>query len=60
MPANQKLTHTIASRVVDKVRQEDAVLYLDFTDGSTMQIKLADPASSVMIRDKSGKLEYAD
>lgn len=60
MPANQKLTHTIANRVVDKVRQDDAVLVLDFTDGSTMQIKLADPTSSVMIRDKSGKLEYAD
>jgi hypothetical protein len=33
---------------------------LGFADGSTLQIKLADPASSVMLRDKQGKLEYAD
>jgi hypothetical protein len=42
------------------VRQEGAVLHLDFADGSTMQVKLADPASSVMVRDKDDKLEYAD
>ena len=60
MPTNQKLTHVIQNRVVEKVWQEDQILYLDFTDGSTMQIKLEDPASSVMVRDAAGKLEYAD
>lgn len=55
-----RAAHVIHNRVVEKVRQEDHVLYLDFTGGSTMQIKLEDPASSVMVRDGSGKLEYAD
>jgi hypothetical protein len=60
MHANQKLTLIAAGRVVSGVRQEGEALYLDFSDGSTLQIKLADPASSVMLRDKAGKLEYAD
>jgi hypothetical protein len=60
MHANQKLTLIVAGRVVSGVRQEGEALYLDFSDGSTLQIKLADPASSVMLRDKAGKLEYAD
>jgi hypothetical protein len=58
--ANQKLTGVIAGRAVVGVRQDGAVLHLDFADGSTIQVKLADPASSVMVRDKDGKLEYAD
>jgi hypothetical protein len=60
MSTNQKLTHVIENRVVQKAQQEENVLYLDFTDGSTMQIKLEDTASSVMVRDSVGKLEYAD
>jgi hypothetical protein len=60
MAANQKLTHVIAGRAVSGVRQDGAILHLDFADGSTIQVKLADPASSVMVRDKDGKLEYAD
>ncbi len=60
MAANQKLTRTIAMRQIEKVRQEGAMLYLDFADRSMMQIMLAGPTSSVMVRDKDGKLEYAD
>jgi hypothetical protein len=60
MHANQKLTKVIAGRTVREVRQEEAALAVDFSDSSTLQIKLADPASSVMLRDKAGKLEYAD
>jgi hypothetical protein len=56
MAANQKLTHTIATRQIDRVRQENSTLYLDLADGSTMQIQLAAPTSSVMVRDKTGKL----
>ena len=59
MAANQKLTHTIAKRQIDSVRQENSTLYLDFADGSTMQLQLADPTSSVMVRE-AGKLEYAE
>jgi hypothetical protein len=60
MHANQKLTAVIAGRTVSGARQDGPALYLDFADGSTLQIKLADPASSVMLRDRQGKLEYAD
>jgi hypothetical protein len=44
----------------DPFRQEDTTLHLDFADGSTMQISLAGPTSSVIVRDKDGKLEYTD
>ena len=60
MAANQKLTRVIAGRAVSTVRHEDAVLHIDFADGSTLKVKLADPASSMMVRDKDGTLEYAD
>jgi hypothetical protein len=35
-------------------------LVLQFEDGSTMRIKLAEPTSSVMVRDAQNKMEYAD
>jgi hypothetical protein len=60
MHANQKLTNEIAGRTVSGVRQDGPALSIEFSDGSTLQIKLADPASSVMLRDRQGKLEYAD
>ncbi len=43
-----------------KVQQQDKRLALDFEDGSVMEIPLAEATSSVMVRDKSGGLEYAD
>jgi hypothetical protein len=55
MHANQKLANVIAGRTVSGVRQDGSTLNLDFSDGSTLQIKVADPASSVMLRDKQGK-----
>jgi hypothetical protein len=60
MALNQKLTHVLAARVVEKVRQEGVVLYLDFADGSSLMIRLEDQASSVMLRDAKGDLQYAD
>lgn len=60
MASNQKLTHVIAGRTVKGVRQTDNVMNVDFTDGSTMQIKLAGPTASVMVRDGKNALEYLD
>jgi hypothetical protein len=60
MAANQKLAHVIAGRTVAKVQQSDAVLTLEFSDGSSVQIRLEAATSSVMVRDAGGKLEYAD
>jgi hypothetical protein len=54
-------TTDICTPLHQKIRREDASkLDLDFADGSTRQIILAGATSSVMVRDKGGKLEYAD
>lgn len=43
-----------------KVRRQDTDLALDLEGGSSAAIKLAEATSSVMLRDKAGKMEYAD
>ncbi len=48
------------NRRVQKVRQKSTVMNLDFEDGSTAEIQLAEAMSSVMLRDGKGVLEYAD
>jgi hypothetical protein len=60
MAPNQKLTNVIKGRKVQAAQQSDTDLVLQFEDGSTMRIKLAEPTSSVMIRDAQNKMEYAD
>jgi hypothetical protein len=45
---------------VNGVRQQDDRLHLDFEDGGTWEIQTAEPTSSVIVRDKDHKLEYAD
>ena len=59
MAANQKLTRVIAGRSVARVQQDDAVLTLEFSDGSRAEIKLEAVTSSVMVRDTEGKLGAA-
>ena len=41
MAANHKLTNVIQGRIVKVVRQDDARLYIDFEDGSTLTVKTA-------------------
>jgi hypothetical protein len=60
MASNHKLTGVIAGRTVKSVRQTDDVLNIDFEDGSTLQVQLKEATSSVIVRDKENKLEYAD
>ncbi len=60
MAANQKLTAILAGRTVKAVRQRGDVFDLDFTDGSTLEIRLAEATSCVMLRDARKELEYAD
>ena len=45
---------------VSKVRQEGTELDLDLEGGTTVRITTAEATSSVMLRDKAVKLEYAD
>jgi hypothetical protein len=59
-PPNHKLTNVIKGRKVQAVQQSDTDLILQFEDGSNMRIKLAEPTSSVMVRDTQNKMEYAD
>ena len=45
---------------VAKVRQQGTDLILDLEGGGSVPITTAEAASSVMLRDKAGKMEYAD
>ena len=60
MTLNHKLTNVIKGRKIQAVQQSDTDLILQFEDGSTVRIKLAEPTSSVMVRDGQNKMEYAD
>jgi hypothetical protein len=50
----------LKDRTVKAVRQTEDVMNLDFEDGSSAEIKLAEPTSSVLLRDSNNELEYAD
>ena len=60
MTANHKLTAIIQSRVAKSVQQSDSDMVIQFEDGSTLHIKLAEATSSVMVRDRNNAMEYAD
>ena len=49
---------SITGKTVKAVRQKATELDLDFTDGTSAKIILAEQTSSVMLRDKAGALEY--
>jgi len=53
-------TDSIVGRTVKAIRQQATEFDLDFTDGTSAKITLAEETSSVMLRDKAGALEYAD
>jgi len=54
-------TNTAATGgTIDKVRQQGVELDLDLKGGGSLAITTAEATSSVMLRDKDGKLEYAD
>ena len=45
---------------IKAVRQQGTTLNLDMENGGTLEIPLAEETSSVMVRDASGTMEYAD
>lgn len=45
---------------VAKVRQDSNNLYLDMEGGATLTIPTTEATSSVMVRDKTNRMEYAD
>ena len=54
-------TNTAATGgTIDKVRQQNTEFDLDLQGGGTIAITTAEATSSVLLRDKDGKLEYAD
>ncbi len=57
---NGAVTGGTPGAVVRAVRQADTTLIVDFEAGASMQITTAEAASSVMVRDRSHVLEYAD
>ena len=60
MATNQKLTQALSGRKVDSVRQRGDVLDIDFTDGSTLEIKLSGPTNSVKLTSDDDEVEYVD
>lgn len=60
MATNQKLTTLLEGRKVDSVRQRGAELDIDFTDGSTLSLKLAAPTGSIVLNSDDEKTEYKD
>ncbi len=50
----------LQARRVLNLRQSGTRMNLDFEDGSTAEIQLADATSSVLLRDGQGRMEYAD
>lgn len=45
---------------VKAVRQAGTTLHLDFENGASLAVPLAEATSSVMVRDKNHVMEYAD
>ena len=60
MSTNTKLTDLLSGRKVDSVRQRGAELDIDFTDGSTLTLKLAAGTGSVTLTDTNDKKEYSE
>lgn len=59
MATNTKLTGLLKGRKVDSVRQREAVLDIDFEDGSTLTIILSTSSKSVTLQNDDGKEEYS-
>ena len=60
MRTNLKLSNLLRGRAVTGVLQEGKELWVKFQDESVLRVKLEDEASSVMVRNGAGELEYAD
>lgn len=45
---------------IKTIHQKDDLFQIEFDDHSIAEIKLAEAASSVMLRDEKGVMEYAD
>ena len=58
-PANTNAAAATGGKLV-KVREQGTDLELDLEGGGSVRIQTAEATSSVMLRDKAGKLEYAD
>jgi hypothetical protein len=59
MATNQELTKLLQGRKIDSVRQREAELDIDLTDGSTLTIKLAAATHSVTLTSSDDKTEYS-
>lgn len=59
MATNEQLTKHLQGRKVDSVRQRGADLDIDFSDGSTLSVKLASAAGAVTLTSSDEKQEYS-
>lgn len=59
MATNHELTKLLTGRTVDSVRQRETELDIDFSDGSTLSIKLVAATQSVTLTSSDDKTEYS-
>ncbi|HZO87118.1 MAG TPA: hypothetical protein VFB38_02175 [Chthonomonadaceae bacterium] len=59
MATHEQLSHLLAGREVDSVRQRGAEIDIDFTDGSTLSLKLAAPTGCIRLVNEDDKQEFS-
>ena len=58
MATQHDLTKLLEDREIDSLRQRGDTLDIDFTDGSTLEIKLASEQGSIKLTDDDDNVEY--
>ncbi len=58
MATNEKLSKLLEKRQVDSVRQRGADLDIDFTDGSTLSLKLSAATGAISLAKSDDTKEY--
>ncbi len=59
-PMKATIPNFSTPQTITKVRQVGVCIWFDTEEGQSLQIPLKEETASVMLRDKSGVLEYAD
>ena len=58
MATNHQLSKLLKGREIETVRQRDTELDIDFTDGSTLSVKLAESTKPITLVDSDEDPEY--
>jgi hypothetical protein len=59
MATNEKLTKVLEGKKIDSVRQRGSELDIDFTDGTTLSVKLSGATGSITVSGENDTTIYA-